>query len=143
MSLYHHSFSVKSDPHNINSLRQWISEVGEKLELSGFCRKARFHISASLVEAVDNAIFHAHKGMKDNLIDISFTVDTQTAILEVADNGEGIKNFSPKLVSEYEEHGRGLYIINQLMSEVQSVFKNGKHHLVMKYNFNDKRVDNE
>lgn len=89
----------------------------------------------ALIEAVDNAIFHAHKRCVVKKIDIGIEVSKNSVLLEVADGGHGIGNssenqFRPDGVSS---HGRGLFLIESVMSKVKHEIINDRHKISMTY----------
>lgn len=134
MQEYNYSISIPSDPKQLPRLREWIASIGTKSGIT-FNRTVRSALTISLVEAVDNAIFHAHKGDSKKKVDISLTINSTSLLLKVCDSGKGIKKFPSELVLEDEEHGRGLYIIKHLMTDVKSKINNNKHELIMRYSF--------
>lgn len=75
--------------------------------------------SAALVEAVDNAIFHAHNGKAEKKIRIKIKVNSEMVLMEVEDGGPGFDpdNVPPPKLSAV--HGRGIYIIKAMMDEVE------------------------
>jgi serine/threonine-protein kinase RsbW len=86
-------------------------------------------IELALTEALANAVVHGAKSDPSKLIECDVACDDQQAILIVVrDPGPG---FDPTKIANpcegeniYANHGRGIYLINQLMDEVQ-FHKNG------------------
>ena len=83
-----------------------------------------FEIETAIREALANAIVHGCKGDRDKTVSVSVGCDeSRGMIIVVRDSGEG---FDPStvpspLVGErlYEDHGRGIFLINRLMDEVR------------------------
>jgi serine/threonine-protein kinase RsbW len=87
------------------------------------------HIELALTEALANAVIHGAKNDPTKIIECDVACDAQHGILIVVrDPGPG---FDPAKIADpchgeniYSNHGRGIYLINQLMDEVQ-FHKNG------------------
>jgi serine/threonine-protein kinase RsbW len=86
-------------------------------------------IELALTEALANAVVHGAKSDPSKIIECDVACDEQRGILIVVrDPGSG---FDPAKIANpchgeniYSNHGRGIYLINQLMDEVQ-FHKNG------------------
>jgi serine/threonine-protein kinase RsbW len=86
-------------------------------------------IELALTEALANAVVHGAKSDPSKIIECDVACDDQHGILIVVrDPGPG---FDPTKIADpchgeniYSNHGRGIYLINQLMDEVQ-FHKNG------------------
>jgi serine/threonine-protein kinase RsbW len=86
-------------------------------------------IELALTEALANAIVHGAKNDPSKVIECDVACDEQRGMLIVVrDPGPG---FDPTKIANpchgeniYSSHGRGIYLINQLMDEVQ-FHKNG------------------
>jgi len=92
-------------------------------------------IELSLEEALANAVVHGAKEDPNKVIECLVACDEQRGILIIVrDPGEG---FDPKSIPTctvgenlYSNHGRGIFLINQLMDEVK-FRKNGTEiHMV-------------
>lgn len=93
----------------------------------------RLHCTIALVEGVDNAIFHAHKGKKEKWITIRIKNERPRVEMEVWDSGGGFDLNGIQLPSMYSTTGRGLFLINSLMNEVAYVKDKGRNVLKMVY----------
>ncbi len=86
-------------------------------------------IELALTEALANAVVHGAKSDPSKVIECDVACDEQRGMLIVVrDPGPG---FDPAQIANpcqgeniYSNHGRGIYLINQLMDEVQ-FHKNG------------------
>ena len=86
-------------------------------------------IELALTEALANAVVHGAKNDPSKLIECDVACDDQKGvIIVVRDPGAG---FDPSKIANpcegenlYSNHGRGIFLINQLMDEVQ-FHKNG------------------
>jgi serine/threonine-protein kinase RsbW len=93
-------------------------------------------VELALTEAFANAVVHGAKSDPSKLIECDVACDEQQGILIVVrDPGEG---FNPAKIANpcegenlYSNHGRGIYLINQLMDEVQ-FRKNGTEIRMLK-----------
>ena len=94
-------------------------------------------IELALTEALANAVVHGAKSDPSKVIECDVACDEQRGMLIVVrDPGPG---FDPAQIANpchgeniYSNHGRGIYLINQLMDEVQ-FHKNGTEiHMLKK-----------
>jgi len=93
-------------------------------------------IELALTEALANAIVHGAKNDPSKVIECDVACDEQRGMLIVVrDPGPG---FDPTKIANpchgeniYSSHGRGIYLINQLMDEVQ-FHKNGTEIRMLK-----------
>src|SRR5271156_1574959 len=87
------------------------------------------HIELALTEALANAVVHGAKSDPSKIIECDVACDERRGVLIIVrDPGPG---FDPGEIANpchgdniYSNHGRGIYLINQLMDEVQ-FHKNG------------------
>lgn len=87
------------------------------------------HIELALTEALANAVVHGAGADPSKTVECDVACDTEHGILIVVrDPGPG---FDPSKIADpcqgeniYSHHGRGIFLINQLMDEVQ-FHKNG------------------
>ncbi|MGE5109899.1 MAG: ATP-binding protein [Acidobacteriaceae bacterium] len=89
------------------------------------CSKGKeFEIETALLEALANAVRHGAKGDATKKVECVVACEEPLGMLIIVrDPGEG---FDPKLVPNptqgdaiFNDHGRGIYMINQLMDEVK------------------------
>jgi serine/threonine-protein kinase RsbW len=93
-------------------------------------------IELALAEALANAVVHGAKGDPSKVVECDVACDEKRGILIVVrDPGSG---FDPAKIADpcigeniYSSHGRGIYLINQLMDEVQ-FHKNGTEIRMLK-----------
>jgi len=131
------SFSVKltiqSDTRYLLPLRQLVTAVVKIVGRSRFSKEAQTACTLALIEAVDNAIFHAHLHRKGLPICVSMTVKDEEIIIKIIDKGRGFNNpviHEPSLVAT---KGRGLYIMSALMDKVETKKTRHGHCLTLKY----------
>ncbi len=102
------------------------------------CSKGKeFEIETALLEAVANAVRHGAKNDPSKKVEVIVVCEEpQGMLIVVRDPGTG---FDPAAVPNptegdalYNDHGRGIYMINQLMDEVKFE-KNGTEIHMRKY----------
>jgi serine/threonine-protein kinase RsbW len=86
-------------------------------------------IELALTEALANAVVHGAKGDASKTVECDVVSnEDQSILIVVRDPGTGFEpgNIPNPLRGEsvYSDHGRGIFLINQLMDEVK-FFKNG------------------
>lgn len=91
-------------------------------------------IETALREALANAIKHGCNGDDSKFVQCEVVFEeNHSVLLVVSDPGEG---FDPKLLPDptkgkhlYENHGRGIYLINHLMDEVSFRRRGAEIHM--------------
>ena len=126
--------TLNADPSAINGVVEGIMEMARKLE----CAAGReFEIETALREALANAIVHGCKNDPAKKIQCCVACEEEHGMLIVVrDPGSG---FDPLAIPDpcngenvYSSHGRGIYLINQLMDEVKFE-RNGTEIHMRKY----------
>lgn len=124
--------TLAADRNAIDAVVQSIMEVVRK---TGCATGKEEAIELALSEALANAVIHGAKGDPKKIVECDVACDeTRGLLVVVRDPGPGFdpaKIPSP-VVGEniYSNHGRGIFLINQLMDEVQ-FHKNGTEiHMV-------------
>jgi serine/threonine-protein kinase RsbW len=113
--------TIPGDPAHISP---FVDEVMRAVAEAGCAEGAEDHIELSLREALANAIRHGSKGDPTKTVQCTVACDPKRGMLIVVrDSGEG---FDPQTVPSpimgenlYSHHGRGIYLISQLMDEVR------------------------
>src|SRR6266849_1204746 len=114
-------FSGPADINTINPVVDWVIEFAREMK----CAEGKeFEIETSLREALANAVIHGCKNDPNKIVQFCVACDEKRGILIIVrDPGNG---FDPGLVPSpilgqniFSEHGRGIFLINQLMDEVQ------------------------
>jgi serine/threonine-protein kinase RsbW len=120
------SIQMSADHNAVDSVVQSIMEVVAEMECAGEKETA---IELALTEALANAVVHGAKADPSKIIECDVACDeNHRMLIVVRDPGEG---FDPSSIPNpvmgenlYSNHGRGIYLINQLMDEVKYL-KNG------------------
>lgn len=123
--------TIGSDTRYLAALR---SMVGAYLKRAGNGRVAKSLViacSMALVEAVNNAIFHAHGNRKTRPIKIALALHDGNVVMDVFDTGNGIEKLKTEQPEQYASRGRGLIIIRDAMTSVSSSRRCGWHRFRM------------
>lgn len=119
--IWQYQATIPADVKSITPIMKRLMELAAETEC--FAGK-ELEIETALREALANAIVHGCKNDERQTIQLSVACDEDCEIEIVVRNpGAG---FDPKSIPDptthenlYETHGRGLYLINQLMDEVR------------------------
>jgi serine/threonine-protein kinase RsbW len=118
--------TLSADPSSIDPVVQGVMNVVRQMQCAPGKEDA---IELALTEALANAVVHGAKGDASKVIECDVACnETGSLLIVVRDPGEG---FDPSKIASpvqgerlYCDHGRGIYLINQLMDEVNFT-KNG------------------
>jgi len=131
------SFSVKiaipSDTRYLAPLRQLMSASARLVGRKKFPRAALRSCTLALIEAVDNAIFHAHGHNKNKWIDVHLDVKKESIVIRVTDRGRGLNHIEIKNPGLTATRGRGLYLMEHLVDSVESRTSGKRHEMVLTY----------
>jgi serine/threonine-protein kinase RsbW len=113
--------TLNADPAAINGVVEEIMHTARKLECAA---GKEFEIETALREALANAIVHGCKNDPTKKIECCVACEEERGMLIVVrDPGSG---FDPLAIPDpcngenvFSNHGRGIYLINQLMDEVK------------------------
>lgn len=96
-------------------------------------------VDICLTEALNNVIKHAYKGEKEKPIDVIVAKDSKLLEVQIVDEGSSresleIKDldFDPEDINNLPEGGMGLYIMKQLMDEIDYYSLNGKNFFTLR-----------
>ena len=122
-------------PADISLITPVVESVMAMVRQMGCAAGHEFEVEMALREALANAVRHGCK--QDATKKVQFCVacdETRGMLIVVRDPGPG---FDPKSIPSpimgqeiYETHGRGIYLINQLMDEVR--YEKGGAEIVMR-----------
>lgn len=130
------SFSLISDYDQVAGINTAIHQFLETENVeSHICNG----LEICLTEALNNVIKHSYKGEQNHKIDVNVAVDSKIMEIQIVDEGESRKNleikeldFDPEDINSLPESGMGLYIIKQLMDELDYYKLNGKNYFVLR-----------
>ena len=111
-------------PAEVPAIEPVVERILTEAGRMGCAADKEFEIRTALHEALANAVVHGAKQDPDQQVEIWVGCDkARGMIIVVRDPGPG---FDPKTVPSplqaqqlYSEHGRGIYLINELMDEVR------------------------
>ncbi|HUO60434.1 MAG TPA: ATP-binding protein [Candidatus Acidoferrales bacterium] len=123
---------IPATPAAISPLVDSVMSVVKRMGHDG-----EFEIETALREALANAVRHGCAGDANKFVDCQVVFEKDRSVLIVVrDPGPG---FNPKKVPDptngahiYEDHGRGIFLINQLMDEVR-FHRNGREIHMRKF----------
>jgi serine/threonine-protein kinase RsbW len=124
--------TLAADRRSVDEVVQQVMETVRQMKCANGKEDA---IELSLQEALANAVVHGAKEDPSKIVECLVACDEQRGMLIIVrDPGEG---FDPKAIPSctlgenlYSDHGRGIFLINQLMDEVR-FRKNGTEiHMV-------------
>lgn len=121
-------FSIKSSTHYIAFLRRLIGVIDKMRAGLRIDRGAKAKLALALVEAVNNAVFHAHGRDETCWIDIEIGLGREAVVMKVADTGKGFVMTEDAIPPIESDHGRGLFIIRSLMHKVD--YKKGRRNVM-------------
>lgn len=129
-------FIINSDYDNVEklifSVKTFLTK--EKIEshiLSG--------VDICLTEALNNVIKHAYQGEQNKPIEVIVSKDSNSLEIIIIDTGIARENFKiknldfdPNDIDNLPESGMGLYLIKQLMDELDYYTINGKNYFTLR-----------
>ena len=131
--MFNLEFTIGSDTRYLTMLRNTVGALGKLAGARRFPDTAQKAVSLALIEAVDNAIFHAHRKRAETPIGIALSVGAKRICVEVEDQGGGFDENETELAPEMATHGRGLFIMRQVMHRVERETDGSSHRVRMYY----------
>jgi anti-sigma regulatory factor (Ser/Thr protein kinase) len=129
------SFSIKltiqSDTRYLVLLRQMVSAAALLVGRKRFPKRAEGFCTLALIEAVDNAIFHAHHHRAHVPIDIEIEIRKNAIVMSVVDRGPGLNHPVIDVPQPTATKGRGLYMMTKLMDKVETRKMHNSHELIL------------
>ncbi len=126
--------TLSADRNAIAPVVQGVMEIVRKMQCAA---GKEDDIELALTEALANAVVHGAKGDPSKTIECDVACDESRGMLIVVrDPGDGFDpaNIPSPMHGEnlYSDHGRGIYLINQLMDKVEFL-KNGTEIHMLKH----------
>ena len=111
-------------PGNVESIQPAVDEIMEVVGGMGCAEGSEFEIEVALLEALANAVRHGCRDDPSKTIEVCVACEEDRGMLIVVrDPGTG---FDPGEIPSpvtgknlYSDHGRGIFLINRLMDEVE------------------------
>jgi len=133
-----HKFDLRlhlAIPGDVKAISPVVDKIMWVAAKMGCARGREFEIETALREALANAVVHGCKNDRKKQVEFVVAYEkAQGMIIVVRDPGGG---FDPERVPSpiqgeclYSEHGRGIYLINQMMDEVR--YKRGGTEIIMR-----------
>lgn len=123
-----------SIPAHQNKIADVADAVADKLRALSLAEEKQFEIGLALQEALANAVVHGCKNDSSKTVTCSMMSDDNGRVfIAISDPGPGFDPGSladPKMQENlHADHGRGIYLIRQLMDEVK--FERGGQEIRM------------
>jgi serine/threonine-protein kinase RsbW len=124
--------TLAADPDAIEPVVEGVMEIVREMHCADGNEDA---IELALTEALANAVMHGAKADPSKIVECDVGCDESRGMLIVVrDPGKG---FDPAAIpspiqgeSIYSDHGRGIYLINQLMDEVKFAKNGTEIHMI-------------
>jgi serine/threonine-protein kinase RsbW len=130
------NFNIISDYDNVAVV---IQEIKKYLAAQNLEEHLCNAVDICLTEALNNVIKHSYSGNNSMPIEIIVKKDSKFMQIEIVDIGLPRKNlvikdlvFDPNDIDNLPESGMGLFIIKQLMDELDYGTKEGKNYFILK-----------
>ncbi len=129
---------IKNDTQFLSQVREMLSNSIVK---TGLSRKEENKVILAVDEAITNIMEHAYENRREGWIDITIKANDKELRITIQDSG---KRFDPNSiedpdvfehVKEGRKEGLGIFLMRQVMDEVQYRFKEGEKNeiLLVKY----------
>lgn len=121
--------------HDFSAVRGAASEVRKFLEKQGLAEPEVWACELAMVEGCNNAVAYVEESEQNAEINLEVQCSREQVRLKIMDNTKGF-DFpeSIDLPSPEEERGRGLYLIQALMDEVEYVREGPNNSLLLQKN---------
>jgi len=118
MSREEDRLTIKSQLSQLARVRNW---VAQKAQAAGFSPEEVFALKLAVSEACANIIRHAYEGAPDRDIILSVRIEGDKLSLTIRDFGKkfDLSRYEPPDLDRPSEGGYGIYLILQLMDEVE------------------------
>jgi serine/threonine-protein kinase RsbW len=129
-------FSIPSEYQEVNNVNLLIREHLRNENVEEHLRNA---VEMCLMEALNNVIKHAYHGEQNHKIDVNVCIDSSLMEIQIIDEGDPRESFvikeldfDPNDIDNLPEGGMGLFIIKQLMDELDYYTLNGKNYFTLR-----------
>ena len=112
------ALSIQSEPARIRDARRWVTSIARS---AGFSEGETHDVAVALSEVCSNSLRHSYGGRTDGRIDLEARVERGLLRLTVRDYGESfdVAAYRAPMLSEPSEGGYGVYLIRNLMDDVE------------------------
>lgn len=112
--------NIDSDINNLRIVEKAIDEITNEYKIS---QENYGKILVSALEAVNNAIIHGNKSIKEKVVFIEISLTKNSFIFSVEDEGKG---FNPSKIPDPTKpeniekiNGRGIFLMTKLADEIE------------------------
>lgn len=114
------NLKLQSVPENISRVEPFLEDANKQLQLN----EVEFHkLLVATTEAVNNAIMHGNKSKPEKTVTVALIIKKNYIIVSIRDEGGGFDPGEiPNPLDEnnlLKESGRGLFLMQTLMDEVE------------------------
>lgn len=113
--------------------------IRQKLESENIEEHVCNAVEICVIEALNNVVKHAYQGDNTKWIDVSLNLNSKVLEIRITDEGKSrtsfetpTLDFDPEDINNLPEGGMGLYIIHQLMDEIDYQIINDKNIFILK-----------
>lgn len=113
--------------------------IRQKLESENIEEHVCNAVEICVIEALNNVVKHAYQGDNTKWIDVSLNLNSKVLEIRITDEGKSRTSFEtptlefdPEDINNLPEGGMGLYIIHQLMDEIDYQIINDKNIFILK-----------
>lgn len=119
MSSFRFTVGLASSTHYLPWLRRLLPALNRAGAGGRLTRNAEWRCTVALIEAINNAIIHAHGRDSRRRIWLTCTTGGRSVRMTVRDEGRPFRFHRAAVPSPLRSHGRGLYLIRTLMTQVR------------------------
>jgi anti-sigma regulatory factor (Ser/Thr protein kinase) len=133
---------LKNNISEIEKLTEMVNEFGKRHTLSG---NVIHDATLALEEIVSNIVFYAYTDEDEHEIEVVMGINRDQLFFKVKDDGiafNPLKNPEPDVSKPFEEKeigGLGIYLVKNLMDELEYLRENEKNILTMKIPISGKK----
>ncbi len=132
-------------PSSLPVAHQYLETFLQALRDAGWEGRDYFHVQMASEEALVNAVTHGNKESPDKQVEIEIHISAEEVNMRFKDEGSGFNPNSlpdPRSEERIEEvHGRGVWLIREMMSEVRYIGRGNE--VVMIRRRNDPRFEEQ
>jgi serine/threonine-protein kinase RsbW len=124
-------------PAMVDEIAPVVERILDLVKESGCLAGKEFEVTMALQEALTNAVIHGAQEDPSKLVQVTASCDqTKGILIVVRDPGPGfdINSIPSPILGEriFSAHGRGIFLINQLMDEVRFHRGGAEIHMLKK-----------
>lgn len=129
---------LASSTHYLPWLRRWVAAMGTVAGRTPLSPAAVWRCTAALIEAVNNAIVHAHRRDARRRVWLRCRIEGRRVTLTVRDTGRAFTPRRDAMPSPVCTAGRGLSLMRMLMDRVQYRRRSNGNEMTLVYHDTDR-----